>query len=338
MVRRSIDGHQKGGQTLNHINLLNTGIINNGRSSPRRGKRDAAKRTLIVTGIARSGTSLVAGLLRDAGVFMGEFVHDVVEEDASMLHILSSRDMPRLSGIIQERNAAHSTWGFKVPNLHAFMRFDELHLFRDPHLIIIYRDPVAVTVRNSLSEHFGELEGLAAATSAAYALARFVQRVPCPVLLLSYEKALAFPNLVIDSLLSFCDLRIDEVARSRMFLRVQPNREEYLLAARRSFQGSIDGVLNRELYGWCAQDGRLEPVQLELWINGAFTTAFTADHYRADLAQSGIGNGNHAFYVNLEPYDLKPNSVITVRVARRVLELENSGLRYEQLPIVEPTG
>ena len=335
MVRRSIDGHQKGGRTLNSINLLNTGIIN--RGSPRRGKRDA-KRTLIVTGIARSGTSLVAGLLRDAGVFMGEFVHDVVEEDASMLQILSSRDMPRLSGIIQKRNADHGTWGFKVPNLHAFMRYDELSQFRDPHLIIIYRDPVAVSVRNALSEHYGELEGLAAATSAAYALARFVQRVPCPVLLLSYEKALAFPNLIIDSLLSFCDLRIDEAARARMFLRVQPNREEYLLAARRSFQGAIEGILNHELYGWCAQDGRLAPVQLELWIDGEFASAFTASHYRPDLARNEIGNGNHAFYVDLEPYELKPDSVIAVRIAGRVLELKNSGLRYEQLPVVESAG
>jgi hypothetical protein len=67
---------------LNPINTLNTGMpsvgmLNTGILMPRRPtggrpKRDGGKRTFIVTGIARSGTSLVAGLLKDAGVFMGQ--------------------------------------------------------------------------------------------------------------------------------------------------------------------------------------------------------------------------------------------------------------------------
>lgn len=309
---------------MTHINLLNTGIISSKRDG-KRNKRGPCQRTLIVTGIARSGTSLVAGMLRDAGIFMGQFLHEVVEEDAAILDALHSRDMEMLRSMIRDRNAAHPCWGFKVPNLHAFLKHNELAQFRNPHLLVIYRDPVAVTVRNALSEHFGELDGLAAATSAAYALARFVQRAPCPVLLLSYEKALAFPNLLVDSVLEFCDLKVDSNTRNRMFLRVQPNREEYLLAARRSFTGAIDGVLDGQLYGWCAQEARIEPVRLELHVDGRLTATFRADHYRADLARSGVGNGNHAFFVDLEPFGLAPEAVITVRVADRTLELNNSG-------------
>lgn len=328
---------------MTHINLLNTGIISNGgpgssKDAGKRGKRDVSKRTLIVTGIARSGTSLIAGLLRDAGVFMGAHLHEVVEEDAAVLDAVSSRDLPRLANIVQGRNAAHATWGFKVPNLHAFLRHDELRLFRNPHLIVIYRDPVAVTVRNSLSEHFEELDGLAAATSAAYGLARFIQRAPSPVLLLSYEKALAFPNLVIESLLSFCDLRIDENARGKMLLRVQPNRAEYLMAARRNFHGAIEGILDGELYGWCAQEDRMEPVHLELLVDGKLTTTFRADMYRPDLARSGIGNGNHAFFLNLEPFQLQPESVLSVRISGRVIELLNSGKRLDEMPVVVPNA
>lgn len=318
---------------MNHINLLNTGIIASKRhTGAPRSRRDAGKRTFVVTGIARSGTSLIAGLLKDAGVFMGQFLHEVVEEDSQMLEALTSRDMPALKRLIQHRNAAHDQWGFKVPNLHAFLQHKELGLFREPRLVVIYRDPVAVAVRNALSEHYGELQALAAATNAAHSLARFVERVPCPVLLLSYEKALAFPNLVIDSLLKFCEQRPDEAIRNKMLLRVQPNRAEYLIAARRRYVGAIDGILNGQLYGWCAQDGRMEPVRLELHADGRLVDTFTADHYREDLARIGVGNGGHGFFVDLERLTLPPAAEITVKIAGRVLELKNSGTTLDRLP------
>jgi hypothetical protein len=325
---------RKGGNLGNTGGLLNTGIIAPPRPVGTRPRRDAGKRTFIVTGIARSGTTLVAGLLKDAGVFMGQFLHDVVEEDAAMLEALHSRDMTMLRTLIGERNAGHAQWGFKLPNLHAYLEHQELAGFRNPRLVVIFRDPVAVAVRNALSEHYPEMQALIAATNAAYSLARFVERVPCPVLLLSYEKALAFPGVLIDNLLAFCELRPDDATRNRMFLRVQPNRAEYLVAARRRFVGAIDGVLDGQLYGWCAQEGRVEPVRLELHVADRVVATFSADHFRQDLAQIGVGNGSHGFYVDLEALGLAPETVISVKVAGRMLELQNSGRTLGTLPVL----
>jgi hypothetical protein len=242
-----------------------------------------------------------------------------------MLEALHSRDMKMLDALIRDRNAAHAQWGFKLPNLHAFLEHQELSRFRNPRLVVIFRDPVAVAVRNVLSEHYAEMQALVGASNAAYSLIRFVEQIPFPVLLLSYEKALAFPGTLIDSLLAFCELRPDDATRNRMFLRLQPNRAEYLVAARRRYVGAIDGILNGQLYGWCAQEGRVEPVRLELHAGGHVVGTFSADHYRQDLAKIGVGNGNHGFFVDLKTLGLAPDTVISVKIAGRVLELQNSG-------------
>jgi len=54
--------------------LINKGFIVNRQNAE-------TGRTFIVTGLHRSGTSLVAALLRQAGLFIGGDANDVVYED-----------------------------------------------------------------------------------------------------------------------------------------------------------------------------------------------------------------------------------------------------------------
>lgn len=315
---------------MNPTSTLNTGVINTRLiKNSRTGKSDS-KKTVIVTGVARSGTSLVASVLKAAGLYLGEFVYDVVNEDAQMLEILRSHNLDMLRTLIQQRNAQHARWGFKIPNMHVYLRHDELSLFRNPHLIVIYRDPVAIAVRNSLSEHYDELESLNSATSAMHAIGHFAALAKCPLLLISYEKALAFPNLMIDSVLDFCGITLDDMARNELFRQFQPNNAEYLAVATRRFVGRIDGFMDGELYGWCFQEGRLEPVRLDLYADDQLIESFRADKYRGDLASGGVGNGSHGFFVDLSRHALRGNAVIRVKVAGRVLELQNSGQRMDR--------
>ena len=265
---------------------------------------------------------------------MGEFLHDVVHEDAQILEFLRSRDMHLLKRLIEQRNAKYDQWGFKVPNLHAFLQCSELALFRNPHMIVMYRDPVAIAVRNALSEHLVERATLLSATNAMDSLAHFVDRAQCPVLMLSYEKALSFPNIVIDAVLEFCGVKVEQDVRNRLFLHVQPNRAEYLAAATRHFAGYVDGILEGQLRGWCVQVGRVEPVQLSLFADEQLVASFRADKYREDLAAGGVGNGCHGFSVNLSTLRLKGSTIIRIKVRDRVLELENSGKRLDSYEVM----
>ena len=322
---------------MNHFSAMNTGVYTSPKASNGRVEK-SAKKTFIVTGIARSGTSLIASMLKEAGIFIGEFMHEVVNEDAQIIEFLRSHDIGLLKSLVRQRNAKFPRWGFKAPDLHAFLRATDLSLFRNPHLIVIYRDPVAVAMRNVLSEHVAELDALISAANGMHSMAQFVKMAQCPVLLLSYEKALTFPNIAIDSLIEFCDLQLDDNGRNRLFLQVQPNRAEYLAAATRHFAGCIDGVLDGQLYGWCLQVGRMEPVRLDLFADDRPIETFRADRYRQDLATGGVGNGCHGFFVDLSPHRLRDDAVIRVKVNNRVLELDNSGQKLGQFEVHTTTA
>src|SRR5690242_11627527 len=114
--------------------LLNTGFIvthaKDIASSPTRG------RTIIVTGLRRSGTSLVAAMLRQAGVFMGSEINDGVHEDEEIAGIVAARDSKALRRLIAARDANYGTWGFKLPMLGAALEPAKLALFNNPHVIV----------------------------------------------------------------------------------------------------------------------------------------------------------------------------------------------------------
>ncbi|MBV9248271.1 MAG: hypothetical protein JO227_03350 [Acetobacteraceae bacterium] len=293
-----------------------------------------SERTFIVTGIARSGTTLIATLLRQAGIFMGEFLHEAVQEDAQVLEIVRSRDMQALKPLVRARNRGHARWGFKVPNLHAYLRHDELSLFRNPHLIIIYRDPVAVAVRDSLSEHYDEAGAFMRAASANLGMSHFAEQTRCPALLISYEKALSTPAPVVDGLLDFCGIALSDNERSMLLSKVQPNQPEYIAGSSSNFDGTIDGLYDGQLCGWCRQVDRLEPIKLEVYANGVLIANVLADAFRQDLADAGFGNGCHGFVVSLDRPTVQRDPVIRVKIKDRVLDLRNSGMRLSALPVL----
>lgn len=292
--------------------------------------------TLIVTGVARSGTSMVAGVLRDAGVFMGQYVFDVVQEDAEILTMLQSGQEPMLQALIAQRNEAHVSWGFKVPNLHAYLRADRLSLFRNPRLIVVFRDPVAVAVRDALSEHFDPQDSLDLTAHAMVSLIAFAQRAGCPTLMVSYEKAITAPEAFLRSLLPFCGIDETPDLMDRLMGVVEPNNPAYLATANTQFTGYVEGVLSGQVYGWCRQWDTLTPVSLDVFADDRLLMTVLADHHRADLAANGIGNGDHGFYVDLNGRDLPPDAVLRIRPHRRSVELEGSGRTIAALIAAHP--
>ena len=306
--------------------LVNRGIIvNRPSSSPAAGAR-----TFIVTGLQRSGTSLVASILQQAGIFMGRQISDAVFEDEEMLAILGSGDRDALRRLIADRNANYGTWGFKAPELHTKLRPEDLTLFDNAHLIVPFRDIAAMSVRRSLSEYRDSMDALREAVGKLDALVTFLGGTRAPSLLVSYEKALLFRNEFVESLMRFCGLPDNAALRTRLIERIEPNRQHYIDHARQTFRGVVDGVFDHCLCGWCQLIGDADPVLLDIHIDGHLVTSSPADQFRQDLADAGIGEGKHGFQVDLRPFKPRPESVIAVKVARWADELENSGRRLAQ--------
>jgi len=304
--------------------LVNKGFIvdRRGASGPGGGGK-----TFIVTGLYRSGTSLVASILRQVGIFMGSDINDIVHEDMALVKVVEGRDRDGLQRLIGERNAAYGTWGFKLPMLCEFLDRDDMALFNDPHVIVPFRDPVAMSVRTSLSEYQEPMQALRKVAGDMAAMMAFVDRLECPKLLLSYEKSLMFPGDFVDAITQFCGVPQSSMLHERLTGLVEPNRESYIAGSRRGYQGIIEGVIGGNLYGWCRLTGVAEPVALDLFVDEQPVLGFVADAFRQDLLDAGYGAGNHGFYLNLRQLGLRPNSVVRIKVAEHGIELDNSGHR-----------
>ncbi len=314
---------------MKYVSPPNSGVIQSGAAVPNKDE----PYTLIVTGVARSGTSMIGSVLHNSGVFMGEHVFEVVMEDAHLLSTLQSGHDALLRGLIDQRNADHTVWGFKIANLHAYLTADRVRWFRNPRLVVTFRDPVAIAVRDSLSEHFDVREAMTFASHAIVSMAAFIERTGCPTLLLSYEKAIANPPQFLNALLPFCGIEADADQMEKLIHLVLPNNPAYLAKANSHFEGFVEGVMQNHIYGWCNQVNFLEPVLLDLFADDVRIATFLADEHRADLASMNKGNGNHGFYYDLTRFNLSPDTVLHVRPNRRSVELSDSGRTLRDMTV-----
>jgi hypothetical protein len=82
----------------------------------------------------------------------------------------------------------------------------QLALFDDPNLIGTFRDVVSMSLRTALSDYQEPMRGLRDPMHDLNALMAFVDGTRCASLLLSYEKALVFPDYCVDAVMQFCDI------------------------------------------------------------------------------------------------------------------------------------
>lgn len=190
-------------------------------------------KTFVVLGVSRGGTSLVAGILRLSGVFMGHKVAHDSHEDAEF----HSHDAEALKTLIQARNAEQADWGWKYP--HAVEYLDEIRdSLRNPHFIVIFRDLLGVAQGFNRKHQIPIVDAIAEAHQRYAKVARFVTQCNDPLLTISYEKAITQQRPLLDDLAAFCGLDLppatqrkclefikpgDYVSLSEKQLRTQPN-------------------------------------------------------------------------------------------------------------------
>jgi len=295
------------------------------------GTTSQASRTIVATGLARSGTSMLASLLRAAGIFMGDDLHDGTGEDGEILDSLAAQQIHQFRAIVARRNAEHAVWGFKLPDLHLLLPKEEFCRLRNPSLIIVTRDPVAVSIRHTLSEHHEVAVPVGAAARAQVEVLGYIEALDCPKLFLSYEKAITLPDEMIDGLLAFCGLPRSGILHQSLRRCIDPNSENYREVAQRRFQGCLDGLIGQTLFGWCRDVHSTSPIDVEVFAGDRCLGVFRADQLRDDLRAGNIGEGYHGFAVDLSQHSLTPDTVLRAKVHGRRYALINSGERLSEL-------
>jgi pimeloyl-ACP methyl ester carboxylesterase len=153
------------------------------------------RRTYICLGVARGGTSAVAGVMQRLGIFMGDDLPNNYEDP----RFGAGQPPARMRAAIEERNQAHDIWGWKFPAAANYAEGLYASL-RNPYLVVVFRD-LAATMKGHMRWHNREV-ALAAHEILVQQQKNWflVERWRVPTLLVSYEKAMLEPSLFVQEL------------------------------------------------------------------------------------------------------------------------------------------
>jgi len=202
-------------------------LINSGIYIKNKALENSKEKTIIVLGMARSGTSMVARVLNGMDVFLGNKIDQAVFEDVEIAESLEKGDLVSFKNLIQERNKSHKIWGWKRPNS---LNHTELitKSVRNPHFIIVYRDLLSIALRNHISMDANLDESLKLSNQTYQKINEFVAKTKAPIMLVSYEKAIHRKRKFIKELANFIDFKLKPSKVEQLFKLIETDRAVYL--------------------------------------------------------------------------------------------------------------
>lgn len=299
------------------------------------GDKDALnekKKTIIVLGVARGGTSLVSGTLSHLGVFGGERSHPPVFEDLKLAEAFEQNNFSNISSIIEAYNLEHDIWSFKRPASIEYI--DKLNnLVRNPIYLVIFKDIFAVSNRNSISMKSDILLGLNNAYRDYGKVIDFISKNNnLNAFFFSYEKTIQNKEVFVDTLISIIgEENITTTQKTKALEFIEPNPSAYLNVSRITRStGNIGIIQQNKIIGWARHFYSPKPVVVELVINNKVIQEVTANEFRKHLIDSGEHpTGNCGFSFNLKEKPLKNGDIVSVKVKDDVLFVKGSNFKYQ---------
>lgn len=186
-------------------------------------------RTVIVLGVGRGGTSLIAGCLRALGVCMGSNPHPLKHEWSPVVYDGEGNiDLRATHRIVQEMDAAHARWGWKSPR-DVFQLEALLGFLRDPGFVFVTRDLVEASL-SGLSYQEVPLHISLDETALVYrAITSRLRYWPWPLLTVPFGEALRHPEEFVELLCQFMAIGPGVDARKQAAGFVQPGTNAYRL-------------------------------------------------------------------------------------------------------------
>ena len=150
------------------------------------------QRTYVCFGVARGGTSAVAGTMQRLGIFMGDDLPNTYEDPC----FGPGQSPARMRETIARRNEAHAIWGWKYPVAANYLE-GLTDALRNPCLVVVFRD-MAATMKGHMRWHNRDI-ALAAQDILLQQQKNWflLDRWRVPTLLVSYEKAMLDPRLFV---------------------------------------------------------------------------------------------------------------------------------------------
>ena len=185
------------------------------------------RKTYIVFGSPRGGTSMVAKLLQNMNIDIGSDLPVNLEDKNFNWDFLDSDDpdekVTLIRKSIENNNLSKSVWGWKYPRAPIYLAkvWDALI---NPQLICVFRDPLTISYRNIKRRGADPYRTIKAATKVQSNNMQFLQNhKESRQFLCSYEKALFKPEEFIQSLAQFLHYEVaDQNALARLTSLIDP--------------------------------------------------------------------------------------------------------------------
>lgn len=278
---------------------------------------------IVVVGVARGGTSMIAGSMAHLGIFMGNKSSPPVFEDVQLSKLFEDRDFVGVKKLVNQYNERYGLWGWKRPSSINYL--DEVHfLLNSPRYIFVYKDIMSIAQRNAISMLSELISGMQSPIDGYKKTLDFILKNKPRAMLVSYEKVMSDPFNFLKELKNFSGINPSEVNFNSAIEFISPNPENYLDNSRiTKAQGRLGGVKGNQIYGWARLVHANHSARVDLFVNDKKIGTIVADRPRPDLLEKF--NQNCAFFFDLN-LNLKSGDLLRARVVNEVVDLENSPL------------
>lgn len=276
-------------------------------------------RTLIVLGAARGGTTMIAQILNDLGIFMGEGLASTCQDSAmnDISRALFTGDIdvddPAIEQLLRRRDRQFAVWGWKFPT----QVFDKLYAkARNPHVIVVFRDPVAIATRESVAHGYRIEPCFQRALEQIASLGSFMFSTPYPCLGVSYERGLARTVELVDALADFAGIAASQGLQRQAAQRAKPGSSSYVMETRaNNIEGTLDRVDHR-IAGWLRYPHQVNRrVAFTILIDDIPIYQGVADGFRPDLETAFNNDGRCSFDILIpEPLRDGNNHKVSIKI------------------------
>ena len=298
--------------------LINYGVksINDDMPCP-------SQNTLVVIGVARGGTSMVAGTLHHLGVNLHK-AKNPVYEDIHIAAAFEEHSSEELKETIERCNQSNQ-WAWKRPKAIDYLPLVETHL-RNPRFLFVFRDICAIANRSEISMGSDVLPLMSNALAQYAKAVSFMAETSSPCLMCSSEKLTRYPGQVIQAIAAFAGLNPDAETLHNTIESVNPESDKYLKASRiNRTHGQIGLVTENSVKGWAAWWSKDEPAEVEIYLDDQLYKVVSATESRLHLARkSRTRSGFCGFSVEFQEGVLKTGTTIRAKIKNDAADLEYS--------------
>jgi hypothetical protein len=168
-----------------------------------------AEATIVATGLGRSGTTMLARIMEESGLAMGKKLTTNTREIKRLQVLVKANDRLAFKSYCKKQSRLTPKWGFKLPAFRNVTRTYEGSMV-NPRYIVIFRDVLSIGIRSKIVHQTDLLSLMRVAIQDYLITLRQVEALRSPVLLISYEKALHFPERTVATMAEFMGINLSE--------------------------------------------------------------------------------------------------------------------------------